>query len=80
MSLMDTLFGELPKNYCIYFLAISMFTLFTLVVLLVSSLTLFFMSGGKHRMISYAMFGTLVLYGAMYLQNRMMYHMCKNSM
>ena len=78
-SLNNMLFGPLDRKYCLYFyyLTVIMFILFILSILT-------FLYNGfttKFDMIKFAMFLYMsLLYGAIYIQNRILYSMCINSL
>ncbi len=75
----DTLFGPMSKQYCFYFYILSVFGLISLLFLVVSSLVLG-ISKGKGIMFYLGTLSVAIVYGMIYLQNRMLFNMCSNSL
>ena len=75
---LDSLFGPLNKNYCFYFYILSVFGLISLVLLVITTL---FIGVSTKRTGSFymQMLSVAVIYGMMYLQNRLLFNMCNNS-
>lgn len=74
------LFGSLPKEYCMYFYALSLAG-FVLVCLVGVSLLLEFNAKRKFDIWDLIKYVILSLgYVLYYLQNRLLYNMCKNSL
>lgn len=74
----DTLYGPLGKEYCLYFYILSVVGLIS-VVLLVSA-SLFIGITKKKGFGFYLQSITLALvYGMLYLQNRLLFNMCEAS-
>ena len=78
-EMMNSIYGTLPKDYCLYFYVLSVFgfvlMVFTLLVSLVIGIT-------RKRDFSFyfsAMMGVFA-YGLFYFQNRLLYSMCVNSL
>lgn len=76
MNNLNDLFGPLRKEYCYYFYALSLFGLISLVLLVLSSLILV-VSGKYSAGFNMQMFVAVVAYGMLYLQNRLLFNMCK---
>ena len=78
-SLNNMLFGPLDRKYCLYFYYL---TVFMFIFVILSILT--FLYNGfttKFDMIKFAIFLYMsLLYGAIYIQNRILYSMCINSL
>ncbi len=75
---LDTLFGPLNKNYCFYFYILSVFGLISLVLLVITTLFVG-VSTRKSGSFYMQMLSVAVIYGMMYLQNRLLFNMCNNS-
>lgn len=75
----DTLFGPLSKNYCFLFYFFSLFGLVALVFFLVTGLFLGFRSK-KDGAFYIQVIGVSLMYGIVYLQNRMLFNMCSHSL
>ena len=75
----DALFGPISKQYCFYFYILSVFGLVSLVFFVVSTLVLG-LSKGKGIMFYLGAISVAVVYGMIYLQNRMLYNMCSHSL
>jgi hypothetical protein len=75
----DTLFGPLSKNYCFLFYFFSVFGLIALVFFLVTG---FFIGirGKKDFAFYIQIIGVSLMYGIIYLQNRILFNMCSNTM
>ena len=76
---LDTLFGPLSKNYCFYFYILSVFGLISLVLLVLSSLFIG-ISQKKGSLFYLQMISVAVVYGMIYLQNRLLFNMCSHSL
>lgn len=75
----DTLFGPLSKNYCFYFYILSVIGLISLFLLVVTSL--FIGVTKKKGFVFYgSMISVAIVYGMMYLQNRLLFNMCSHSL
>ena len=76
MTGLDTFFGPLGKEYCYYFYALSLFGLISLAILLISALM---MMASKRRGGAFYLqvLSASILYGMLYLQNRLLFNMCK---
>ena len=75
----DALFGPLSKTYCFYFYILSLFGLISLVLLVLSSLFIG-ISNKKGSIFYLQMFSVALVYGMVYLQNRLLFNMCSHSM
>lgn len=78
-DIMNSIYGTLPKDYCLYFYLLSMFgfilMIFTLILAVVIGIT-------KNKDFSFyfqALMGILA-YGLFYFQNRLLHSMCMNSL
>lgn len=76
---LDTLFGPLSKNYCFYFYILSVFGLISLILLVLSSLFIG-ISQKKGSLFYLQMISVAVVYGMIYLQNRLLFNMCSHSL
>lgn len=76
---LDTLFGPLSKNYCFYFYILSVFGLISLILLVLSSLFIG-ISQKKGSLFYVQMISVAVVYGMIYLQNRLLFNMCSHSL
>ena len=79
MNYLDTLFGPLSKQYCIYFYFLSIFGFILLAIFIVSSI----MVGlSKRRGLDYYMqvVGIALGYAIFYFQNRLLHSMCVGTM
>jgi len=75
----DTLFGPISKEYCFYFYILSVFGLVFMVLL--TLFTLFIGIRKKEGFPFYLKsFSIVVMYGLLYLQNRLLFNMCSNSL
>lgn len=75
----DVLFGPLSKNYCFYFYILSVFGLISLVLLVITSLMIG-ISTKKGGVFYLQMLSVAIVYGMVYLQNRLLFNMCSHSM
>ena len=78
-EIMNSIYGNLPKDYCLYFYALSVFgfvlMIFTFLVALIIGIT-------RKKDFSFyfqAMMGVFA-YGLFYFQNRLLHSMCVNSL
>lgn len=78
-GMIDTLFGPLHKDYCLYFYYLSIFG-FALLVL--SFLTMMRLVISRKRSSTFYFNSIMVLlgYGIFYFQNRLLHSMCANSL
>ena len=76
---LDTLFGPLSKNFCFYFYILSVFGLISLILLVLSSLFIG-ISQKKGSLFYVQMISVAVVYGMIYLQNRLLFNMCSHSL
>ena len=79
MNYLDTLFGPLSKQYCIYFYFLSIFGFILLAIFIVSSIIV---GLSKRRGIDYYMqvVGIALGYAIFYFQNRLLHSMCVGTM
>jgi hypothetical protein len=78
-SVLDTLYGPLSKKYCFYFYILSVFGFISLVLLVVSSLVIG-ITQKKGLTFYIQMISVAVVYGMLYLQNRLLFNMCSHSL
>ena len=79
MNYLDTLFGPLSKQYCVYFYFLSIFGFILLAIFLISSI----MVGlSKRKGLDYYMqvVGISLGYAIFYFQNRLLHSMCVGAM
>lgn len=76
---LDSLFGPLGKNYCIYFYILSVFGLIAALLLLVSSLMIG-ITKRKDPSFYLQSFMIVLVYAVLYFQNRLLFNMCANSL
>ena len=76
---LDTLFGPLGKDYCIYFYILSVFGLIAAIILLVSPVVIGIY---KKKDPAYYLQSLMVVlvYGFLYFQNRLLFNMCANTL
>ena len=76
-SLNDTLYGPLGKNYCFYFYFLSVIGFISLLLILISTLFI-----GIYKKKGYEFylqgFTLAIVYGMLYLQNRLLFNMCES--
>lgn len=76
-SMNDTLYGPLGKEYCIYFYILSVFGFISLILVVISSLVIGIYK--KKGFDFYLQAFTLaIVYGMLYLQNRLLFNMCES--
>lgn len=78
-SLDDTLFGPLPKQYChlFYYMSIACFVFLILLIIATIGLSLSKRQSGVFYLYSVYI---AIIYGIGYLQSRLLYTMCMNSL
>lgn len=77
-SLNDTLYGPLGKEYCIYFYILSVFGFISLIFIVLTSLVIGIYK--KKGFDFYLQAFTLaIVYGMLYLQNRLLFNMCESA-
>lgn len=75
----DSLFGPISKEYCFYFYILSVLGLVFMVLMFL--LTLYVGIRKKEGFAFYLKsFSIALVYGVMYLQNRLLFNMCSNSL
>ena len=76
-SMNDTLYGPLGKEYCIYFYILSVFGFISLILVVISSLVIGIY---KKKGIDFYLqaFTLAIVYGMLYLQNRLLFNMCES--
>uniref|UniRef100_A0A6C0DN89 Uncharacterized protein n=1 Tax=viral metagenome TaxID=1070528 RepID=A0A6C0DN89_9ZZZZ len=79
MNYVDTLFGPLSKQYCVYFYFLSIFGFILLAVFLISSIVV---GLSKRKGLDYYMqvVGIALGYAIFYFQNRLLHSMCVGTM
>jgi hypothetical protein len=79
MNYIDTLFGPLSKQYCVYFYFLSIFGFILLAVFIISSI---FVGLSKRKGVDYYMqvVGIALGYAIFYFQNRLLHSMCVGTM
>ena len=79
MNFVDTLFGPLSKQYCVYFYFLSIFGFILLAVFIVSSILV---GLSKSKGLDYYMqvVGIALGYAIFYFQNRLLHSMCVGAM
>ncbi len=75
----DSLFGPLSKTYCYYFFIMSAVALVSLVLYAVAALIMAVKSKTPGRHILHSI-GHGIALGLVYLQSRLLYNMCSNSL
>ena len=79
MNFVDTLFGPLSKQYCVYFYFLSIFGFILLAIFIVSSI-LVGLSKGKGLDYYMQVVGIALGYAIFYFQNRLLHSMCVGAM
>lgn len=76
---MQSLFGPLDHKYCILFYYLSVFMFVVMMFFLIAGLYVGIMKkkGFDHYI---NLLSIVILYGVYYLQNRLLYGMCKNTL
>lgn len=76
MNGIDALFGPLGNEYCYYFYALSLFGLVSLILLVISAIV---MIASKRRGSTFyvQMISAAFAYAILYLQNRLLFNMCR---
>ena len=76
---LDALFGPIGKKYCLYFWALSVFG-FAMIVITVLGVVL---TTVKTRKLDWKVVGvslySVLMFAVVYLQNRLLFNMCSNS-
>jgi len=78
-DIMNSIYGTLPKDYCLYFYLLSMFGFILMIFTLILAI---FIGIRKNKDFSFyfqAFMGVLA-YGLFYFQNRLLHSMCMNSL
>lgn len=75
----DALFGPLSKTYCYYFFIMSVFALFSLVLYAIAAVIMAVKSKTPGKIIFHSI-GHLIAIGLLYLETRLLYNMCSNSL
>ena len=75
----DTLFGPLSKQYCLYFYILSLVGLVFLVLFVTSSLFIG-ITTKKGSTFYLSVLAMAIMYGMMYFQNRLLFVMCSHSL
>lgn len=77
-NFLQTIFGPLGKDYCLYFYFLSMLGFFLLAMLVITSLMVG-ISQRKGMDFYYQMLTVGFAYGILYFQNRLLHSMCVGS-
>jgi hypothetical protein len=79
MNFVDTLFGPLSKQYCVYFYFLSIFGFILLAIFIISSILV---GLSKRKGLDYYMqvVGIALGYAIFYFQNRLLHSMCVGAM
>lgn len=79
MNFVDTLFGPLSKQYCVYFYFLSIFGFILLAIFIVSSILV---GLSKRKGLDYyiQVVGIALGYAIFYFQNRLLHSMCVGAM
>ncbi len=75
----DALFGPLSKTYCYYFFIMSIFALASLVLYVLAAIIMSVKSKTPGKFMFHAV-GHSIALGLVYLQSRLLYNMCSNSL
>lgn len=78
-TFMDTVYGPLSKEYCIYFYLLSIIGFISLFIVVISAL-LIGLSLKKGIMFYLEMFMLCIPYALIYFTNRLLYSMCVGSL
>lgn len=76
MSIFDTLFGPLGKEYCVLFLVISAIALLALVVTVLYGISVLARGNKLGMTIIPILIVPIITYGIAYLQGRLLYNIC----
>lgn len=76
----DTLFGPLGEKYCFLFYLLSVVGFVLLALTVVSGLFLVFTSKGNKLQLLLGTLWLAIVYGFLYLQNRLLYSICEKSL
>ena len=78
-NFMDTIYGPLPKDYCLYFYLLSIVGFISMVFTLLVAL---FIGITKKKDFTFFLKATMAVlaYGILYFQNRLLYSMCVGSL
>ena len=78
-SFMETIYGPLSKEYCIYFYILSVFGFVLLIVVILSTIIIG-ITQKKNSRFYMEMFMLAIPYGLIYFTNRLLYSMCSGSL
>lgn len=78
-SFLDSIYGPLPKSYCLYFKVITI-VIFIMFILSLISLVLLLFLGKKPRLSLGVSVAVLIGYFVEYLTARLLYTMCNKSL
>ena len=78
-EMMNSIYGTLPKDYCLYFYALSVFGFVLMIVTFLLALVIGISRKKDFSFYFSAMMGVFA-YGLFYFQNRLLYSMCVNSL
>jgi len=80
MSSIDSLFGPLSKQYCLYFYALSAVGLVSVILIVFSAGILLVTSKKENKVSLFSVIMGVGFYGLFYLQNRLLYNICSSSL
>ena len=78
-AFMETVYGPLSKEYCIYYYILSIIGFILLIVVIISTLVIG-ITKQKSSIFYMQMFLFCIPYGLMYFTNRLLYSMCSGSL
>jgi hypothetical protein len=78
-DIMESIYGNLPKDYCLYFYVLSMFGFILMIFTFIVALIVGIMKKKDFSFYFQALMGVLA-YGLFYFQNRLLHSMCMNSL
>lgn len=76
----DSLFGPLGKQYCLYFYALSAVGLICIIFIAFAVIVLLFLGKKEHNIHFYPLMGSIIFYVLFYLQNRLLYNICSQTL
>ena len=79
-SFMETVYGPLSKEYCIYFYILSIIGFVLLIIVVLSTLFIGIITKKKNNKFYMEMFMLCIPYALMYFTNRLLYSMCSGGL
>lgn len=76
----DSLFGPLGKQYCLYFYALSAVGLICIILIGFAAIVLMFSGKKENNIHIYPLMISIIFYGLFYLQNRLLYNICSQTL